>query len=101
MDDLIGLSLWAMALGLYLLPTLVARLHEHHQLYGIAALNVLLGWTLLGWIGTLVLALKGEEPLKEKKKNSSQTTARIQPYHQVPHSDLARRIAELAPRPEV
>ena len=69
MDDLIGLSLWAMALGVYLLPTLVARLHEHHQLYGIAALNVLLGWTLLGWIGALVLALKGEEPLNEKKNH--------------------------------
>ena len=35
------------------------------------------------------------------EEESSQTTARTQPYRQVPHSDLARRIAELTPRPEV
>ena len=109
MDGLIGLSLWAIALGLYLLPTLVARLHEHRQLYVIAAVNLLLGWTLVGWIGALVLALKPEELLPNKKKHHRKknrhrkSTARMEPHHPITHthSDLARRLAQLAAGPEV
>ena len=109
MDDLIGLSLWAIALGLYLLPTLVARLHEHRQLHAVAALNLLLGWTLVGWIGALVLALKPEELLPNKKKHHRKknrhrkSTARMETHHPITHthSDLAHRLAQLAPGPEV
>ena len=56
MDDLIGLLLWVMAVGLYLLPTLVAWFQQHPQLYAIAALNLLLGWTFIGWIGAALVA---------------------------------------------
>ena len=102
MDDVIGLLLWATILGFYLLPTLVAWLHEHHQLYAIAVLNLLLGWTLLGWIGALVLAFTAKEPLPNRKKLAGQkhhrkSTARTQPRHPVAHSDLTRRLAELKP----
>jgi hypothetical protein len=44
-------------LVLYLIPTGVAWWRSHHQLMAIAALNVLLGWTVLGWIAALVWAL--------------------------------------------
>jgi len=110
LDDLIGLSLWVMALGLYLLPTLVAWFQQHPQLYAIAALNLLLGWTLVGWIGALVLALNPEELLPNKKKNHHRknnrhrkSTARMEPHHPITHthSDLARRLAQLAPGTEV
>ena len=109
MDDLIGLSLWVMALGLYLLPTLVAWFQQHPQLYAIAALNLLLGWTLVGWIGALVLALKPEELLPNKKNHHRKknrhrkSTARMEPHHPITHThyDLARRLAQLAPRPEL
>ena len=47
MDDtngeIISLLLWLIMLGIYLIPTLVARCQEHHQLYAIGVLNLLLG----------------------------------------------------------
>src|SRR6478672_3404333 len=74
-------------LGFYLIPTLVAWSHEHHHLYAIVFLNVLSGWTLVGWIGALVWAFKREEPLPNKKKNHRRkknhhrkSTTRTQPY---------------------
>ena len=102
MDDLIGLLLWATMLGFYLIPTLVAWSQEHRQLYAIGALNLLFGWTLVGWIGTLVWAFKREQPLPNKKKthrrkknHHRKSTTRTQPYPPVAHSDLERRLAEL------
>ena len=101
-----GLLLWVMVLGIYLLPTLVAGLQQHNQLYVIAGVNLLLGWTILGWIGAVVLVLKPEEPVPNKKKNhrrkkshQRKSTMRTQP--DPPVADLARRLVELAPRPEV
>jgi hypothetical protein len=41
----------------YLLPTLVAAWRSHHQTAAIFALNLLLGWTVLGWIIALVWEL--------------------------------------------
>jgi Superinfection immunity protein len=100
MDDIIGLLLWVIMLGVYLIPTLVARSQEHHQLYAIGVLNLLLGWTLVGWIGALVWASKREEPLLNQKKNHHRKRNHhrkppTQPQRPVAHSDLARRLAEL------
>jgi ABC-type transport system involved in cytochrome c biogenesis permease component len=44
-------------LGIYLLPTWIAFGQKHHNRGAILALNLLLGWTLLGWIGALVWSL--------------------------------------------
>jgi hypothetical protein len=43
-------------IGLYLLPWAIAKLRSHHNSGAIFALNLLLGWTLLGWVGALVWA---------------------------------------------
>ena len=98
--DIIGLLLWVMVFGIYLLPTLVAWLQQHDQFYAIAGVNLLLGWTMVGWIGALVWVFKREEPLPHKKKNHRRkkrhhrkSTTRTQPYPPVVHSDLARRLA--------
>ncbi len=46
----------------YLLPIKVARDRKHRNLAALAAANVLLGWTLIGWALCLVWALmKSEE----------------------------------------
>jgi hypothetical protein len=102
MDDIIGLLLWVIMLGIYLIPTLVAWSQEHHHLYAIAFLNVLSGWTLVGWIGALVWAFKPEElrPHEQrnhhrKKNHHRKSTTRTQPYPPVAQSDLERRLAEL------
>lgn len=44
-------------LVLYFLPMTVAALRKHHDGGAIAVLNLLLGWTVLGWIVSLVWAL--------------------------------------------
>lgn len=41
----------------YLVPAVVAVERRHPQAAAIAALNLLLGWTLLGWVGALVWSL--------------------------------------------
>ncbi|MBI5014363.1 MAG: superinfection immunity protein [Deltaproteobacteria bacterium] len=46
-------------------PAGIAHQRHHHQLGAIAALNLLLGWTVLGWIGALVWAFTAvQQPSK-------------------------------------
>ncbi len=66
---------WAVLLGVlallgvavYLLPVSIAASRSHPNTMAIAALNILLGWTMLGWIAALVWALTAVE-----KTNPSQ-----------------------------
>ena len=48
----------------YFAPSLVAfrHKHQHHNAVAILALNLLLGWTLLGWVAALVWALTKPPP---------------------------------------
>ena len=60
------LTLLALAAGLYFLPSIIAATSKpkHRQVDAIVALNLLLGWTLLGWVAALVWSLtKGPEPV--------------------------------------
>ena len=57
MDGIIVLVLFVMALGAYFLPTVVAVMRSHHNTGAILVLNLLLGWTLLGWVAALVWSL--------------------------------------------
>ena len=45
-----------LAIG-YFIPTLIAFSRDHKNRNAICALNVLLGWTCLGWIGALIWSL--------------------------------------------
>lgn len=54
MDVLIALIL---CLAIYFLPSIVAVVRDHKNTTGIALLNLLLGWTLLFWVGALVWAV--------------------------------------------
>lgn len=40
----------------YFLPWIVATFRHHNNRSAIAALNLFLGWTVLGWIGAFVWA---------------------------------------------
>jgi hypothetical protein len=42
---------------LYLLPTIIAYGRSHINWIPICALNILAGWTFLGWIGAFVWSL--------------------------------------------
>ena len=57
-SGIIGLLL----LALYFLPAVVAKLRAHHQRGAILTLNILLGWTLLGWVVSFVWAVTAVRP---------------------------------------
>lgn len=44
-------------LGLYFLPAIVAAMRHTHNSGGILLLNIFLGWTFIGWIVALIMAL--------------------------------------------
>jgi hypothetical protein len=57
-----GLVVLGILLGMYLLPTIIAAARGHRQTGAIAGLNILLGWTVLGWIGSFVWSLTTPAP---------------------------------------
>jgi ABC-type transport system involved in cytochrome c biogenesis permease component len=53
MDTLV---LIGVALLVYFSPSIIARMRHHHNVLAIFMLNLLLGWTFLGWCGALIWA---------------------------------------------
>ncbi len=62
-NDAGGLAFFGMACGslialaVYIVPSAVALKRQHPNSMAIVAVNILLGWTVLGWIGALVWSL--------------------------------------------
>ena len=52
-----GFAILAILFVLYWVPTVVAALRKHHNVLAIGALNLFLGWTMIGWVAALVWAL--------------------------------------------
>ncbi len=46
-----------LAINLYFLPASIANVRHHQYRTSIAMINLLLGWSVLGWIAALVWAL--------------------------------------------
>lgn len=44
-------------LALYLVPAIISVLRNHHNKVAIIALNIILGWTFIGWVGSLIWSL--------------------------------------------
>jgi len=51
---LLEILLVVLIFTIYFLPTLIAFLRQHKNKLAIFLLNLLLGWTVLGWVGSLV-----------------------------------------------
>ncbi len=49
-------------LGLYLLPTIIGASRKVVNIGSVAAINLLLGWTLIGWVVALAMALRTNPP---------------------------------------
>jgi len=47
---------------MYVLPTLLAFKRDRHKKWRIAAINLLLGWTLIGWIVAMLMTYAYEPP---------------------------------------
>jgi hypothetical protein len=52
--SLVELLLIALIFAFYFMPTLIALLRQHKNKLAIFLLNLLLGWTVLGWVVSLV-----------------------------------------------
>ena len=48
-----GLTILIGLLAIYFLPWIVAWSRRHHATDGILIANIVLGWTLVGWLGAL------------------------------------------------
>jgi hypothetical protein len=51
---ILELLLVVLIFAIYFLPTLIAFLRQHKNSLAIFLLNLLLGWTVLGWVASLV-----------------------------------------------
>lgn len=56
-----GVILIGMMLAIYLVPSLIAASRQHINAGAIFALNLFLGWTLLGWGAALVWAVTAQQ----------------------------------------
>jgi hypothetical protein len=56
-DHVTGIVTVGIVLALYFLPWIIANHRHHPQQTPIFALNLLLGWTLIGWVIAIVWAL--------------------------------------------
>ncbi|AAR89706.1 hypothetical protein PBI_U2_67 [Mycobacterium phage U2] len=45
-------------IGVYLLPTLVATVRKSHLQGPVTVVNLFLGWTFIGWVVALAMAVK-------------------------------------------
>jgi hypothetical protein len=54
--------------AVYLAPTFAAFYAKSKHRHGIGIINVLLGWTIIGWIGALLWAMYDKEPEKTKRR---------------------------------
>ena len=52
-------GIFVVGLALYFIPTIVAFARVHPSRRSIAVVNVLTGWTVLGWVAAFVWALMG------------------------------------------
>jgi Superinfection immunity protein len=59
MSALVMAGLILLVLGVYWLPSIVARIERHPDLVPIVTINALLGWTVVGWAWAVVRLVSG------------------------------------------
>lgn len=58
MDSIFGLYLIALLVGLYFLPTAIALDRHVMNKWSVVVINLLLGWTLIGWVVALAMSVR-------------------------------------------
>jgi hypothetical protein len=64
-DNTIFVILLLLILVLYMLPTLIAYARDIPRRQTITVVNIILGWTLIGWIGCFLWARLAETSADE------------------------------------
>ena len=72
MDFVYGLIMIGVAVALYFIPLFIAIKREHPSGNAIAALNLLTGWTLIGWLVALAWSLSAFMPVIEPNKSKAE-----------------------------
>ncbi len=60
-NSALGLLAMLAALGVYLAPSFIARARHHPRALEIVLVDVLLGWTAIGWVTALLWSLQGAD----------------------------------------
>ena len=58
---------WIVGLIIYFIPTIIAIKRDHPNKVAIILLNFLLGWAIIGWIGSLIWSVLAIPEQKEDK----------------------------------
>jgi hypothetical protein len=57
------LPIFGFGFVMYFLPSIIALARSKRDIAGILLLNILLGWTVIGWIVALIWAVKTDVPM--------------------------------------
>ena len=60
--SLMVLAIVAASVALYLLPVLIGRVRRAPDIGAIAVIDILLGWTVIGWVIALAMAMRTPAP---------------------------------------
>lgn len=68
-SSLFTMLFFLFSIVLYFYPMYEAYIQKQPDFYSIFALNLFLGWTLIGWVAALVWAIKSVDPIKTVSVN--------------------------------
>lgn len=57
-----GAGMLIVVLGLYLVPTIIGMIRKVPNIGSVIVINLLLGWTLVGWVVALAMAVRTVPP---------------------------------------
>jgi Superinfection immunity protein len=60
--SLMVIAIAAVSATLYLLPVLIGRARRVPDIGAIAVIDILLGWTVIGWVIALAMAMRSPAP---------------------------------------
>jgi len=66
-DTFFAIIMVFFGIAIYFLPTIIAASQKKKNTSAILALNIFLGWTIIGWVISLVWAFTYEEKVNNKK----------------------------------
>jgi hypothetical protein len=66
-DNTTTVVLMILIVAIYMLPTLIANARDHPRRLHIALVNIVFGWTLIGWLAAFMWAALGWVPADEAR----------------------------------
>lgn len=68
------MALVILLIAIYLLPTTIATLRGHPNQMSVSVVNVFLGWTLVGWVVALAMAVSAFNKADKVKHKTGKLT---------------------------